>query len=197
MPDAVLEEKRKNKPGKVPIMERSKEPRSLPAVGCEVPPASYNHKNTIDELLKKKVSTRGPYDLFTESRSAPTHTGFFAQDLTKDLGPGQYELASFVDNLKDTAHAKHGKFGKIAQYPNYSGDRLSSEHTSLKPRNPSWPGPGAYTPMEAAKPFSHMPPFLSSSQRTDKKSIKNFNGNFVGILYFNILVFKYSRLKIK
>jgi hypothetical protein len=44
--------------------------------------------------------------------------------------------------------------------------------------------------MEAAKPISHMPPFLSSSQRTDKKSTKNFNGNFVGIRFFKLFYFK-------
>jgi hypothetical protein len=32
VPDARLEEKRKNKPGKVPLFERSKGPRSLPYV---------------------------------------------------------------------------------------------------------------------------------------------------------------------
>ena len=86
--------------------------------------------------------------------------------------------------MKDHSHAKHGKFGRIAQYPSNPGDRLSSEHTSLKPRNPSWPGPGAYTPGEISKPLSKMPPFLISSQRTDKKSTKNFNNNFVSDFVF-------------
>ena len=54
IPDVALEEKRKNKPGNCPSFERSKEPRSLPMVGCEVPPATYKHTNSIDELLKKK-----------------------------------------------------------------------------------------------------------------------------------------------
>ena len=35
IPDEKLEEKRKNKPGNCPSFERSKEPRSLPLVGCE------------------------------------------------------------------------------------------------------------------------------------------------------------------
>ena len=138
MPDTKLEEKRKNKPGKVPLFERSKESRSLPMVGSEVPPALYNHKNSIDELINKKVSNRGPYDVFSENRSAPVKWGHYAMDLEKKLGPGQYNIPSFVDNLKDYAHAKHGKFGKLEQYPALSGDRLSTEHTALRPRNPDW-----------------------------------------------------------
>lgn len=35
IPDEMLEEKRKNKPGTVPSFERSKESRSLPMVGSE------------------------------------------------------------------------------------------------------------------------------------------------------------------
>ena len=36
-----------------------------------MPPGTYKHTNSIDELLKKRVSTRGPYDLFSEDRSGP------------------------------------------------------------------------------------------------------------------------------
>lgn len=103
-----------------------------------MPPATYNHKNSIDELIKKRVSNRGPYDLFSEIRSAPIKTGHYVEDQDKKLGPGQYDIPSFVDALKNTAHAKHGKFGKIAQYPVVSGDRLSVNNTSLQPRNPKW-----------------------------------------------------------
>lgn len=140
MPDQLLEEKRKNKPGKVPLFERSKEPRSLPTVGCEVPPATYNLKSSIDELINKRVSNRGPYDLFTENRSAPITHGPYAQDLDKTLGPGQYPYKSFTDDLNDLPHIKHGKFGKMEQYPTISGDRLSINNTSIRPRNtdPNW-----------------------------------------------------------
>ncbi len=140
MPDEKIEEKRKNKPGKVPLFERSKESRSLPIVGSEVPPATYNLKSSIDELINKRVSTRGPYELFSENRSAPITHGPYAQDLDKTLGPGQYPFKSFTDNMNDAAHIKHGKFGKIVQYPTISGDRLSINNTSIRPRNtdPNW-----------------------------------------------------------
>jgi hypothetical protein len=140
VPDEKLEEKRKNKPGKVPILERSKESRGLPTVGCEVPPASYNLKSSIDELLNKQVSTKGPYELFSENRSAPITHGPYAQDLDKTLGPGQYNLKSFIDELNNSSRKKYGKFGKIEQYPQISGDRLSINNTSIRPRNtdPNW-----------------------------------------------------------
>lgn len=54
------------------------------------------------------------------------------------LGPGQYSLDSFVDLLKKFGHQKQGKFGKVAQYPNPMGDRISMVVNSLHPRNPSW-----------------------------------------------------------
>ena len=119
-------------------MERSKEERSLPLVGSEVAPGTYTLKDSVAELLKKRVSTRGPYDVFSENRSAPIKTGHYAEDTDNKLGPGQYEKTATIDELKKAQYVKHGKFGKIAQYPTVGGDRLSIEHTSLRPRNPSW-----------------------------------------------------------
>ena len=124
---------------------------------------------------------RGPYDLFSENRSAPNKTGHLAEDLDKKLGPGQYDLKSFVDDLNDQPHKKHGKFGKIEQYPDVSGDRLSIHEVSLKPRNPAWPGPGAYNPGELSKFEQNSPPFLSSSERSDNRSRKIFNHNYVNL----------------
>jgi hypothetical protein len=185
IPDSKLEEKRKNKPGKVALFERSKQERSLPSVGCEVPPGTYNHKNSIDELLKKKVSTRGPYDVFSESRSGPVKWGYFAEDIDKNLGPGQYPISSFTNDLKSRSKEKYGKFGKIAQYPNLNGDRLSVNHTGLKPRNPNWPGPGHYSIPEklTSEMNKNPPPFNSTSKRSDKRSQKFFTQNFVRFLF--------------
>ena len=140
-------------------------------------------------MLKKKVSNRGPYDLFTENRSAPNKTGHLAVDLDNQLGPGQYDLNSFVDDLTDTAHKKHGKFGKNKQYPDYSGDRLSVNNVSLKPRYPKFPGPGSYDPGELSKFENHYPPFLSSSERSDNRYRTILNHSQV-ILSSYCLIFK-------
>jgi hypothetical protein len=105
-----------------------------------VPPGTYSLKHSIDELLSKKVSNRGPYDLFSEDRSAPMKTGHYMQDLDHKLGPGQYTYKnSFLDDMQDYTNNKKGVFGKIAQYPAISGDRLSvALSSSLQPRNPDW-----------------------------------------------------------
>lgn len=150
-------------------------------------------------MLKKKVSNRGPYDLFSEERSGPPKTGHFIFDSNPILGPGSYEISSFVDNINDYGHAKQGKFGKINQYPVASGDRISIKYTSLHPRYPKFPGPGHYDPVEISKVNSDSPPFLISSIRDDKRNLRVFNHNFVSFLflnlrnsrifYFNILLF--------
>ncbi len=127
------------------------------------------------------MSNRGPYDVFSENRSAPVKWGHYAQDLDKKLGPGQYNFKSFTDELQNKHQKKHGKFGKIEQYPAISGDRISIDSTSLRPRNPKWPGPGAYSPGEFSKFESRNPPFLSSTQRSDKRSLQFFSRNFVSL----------------
>lgn len=129
--------------------------------------------------MKKKVSKRGPYDLFSINRSDPPKTGHFTKVTKWNLGPGQYSIPSFVDDQNSYNKVKHGKFGKIDQYPVHSGDRLSIEHTSLQPKNPDFPGPGYYTPTEIQKVKSNLPPFLISTSRTDKRSQKFFSRNYV------------------
>ncbi len=103
-------------------------------------PGTYDHKNSIDELLKKKTSKRGPYDLFSNVRSDEPNTGHAAKLVTWNLGPGQYNLPTIVDDLQDRHTKKTGKFGKLAQYPVKSGDRQSLFHVSLHPKEPSFPG---------------------------------------------------------
>ena len=98
---------------------------------------------------------------------------------------GSYEMRSFVDDLNDYGHEKHGKFGKIDQRPPVSGERITINYTSLHPRNPTWPGPGHYDPGEQSKVDVNSPPFLSTSIRDDKRSTKKFNHNFVSFIIQN------------
>jgi hypothetical protein len=99
---------------------------------------------------------------------------------------GSYELRGFVDEIHHYGHAKHGKFGKIEQYPVNSGDRLGCDNVQLQPRYPSFPGPGQYDPTEMSKATVNSPPFLISSIRDSKLNMKRFNHNFV-ILKFSLL----------
>lgn len=178
VPDAKLEEKKWSQGGKVQLFERSKQPRSLPEVGCEVPPGTYEYKNSTDELIKKKVSNRGPYDVFSSNRTDPVKTGHYTKVMKWNLGPGQYNIPSLTDDLVDYSKEKHGKFGKIAQYPKISGDRLSINYTSLQPKDPDFPGPGYHSPMELSKVKTNLPAFLISTTRNDKRSQQFFYAKF-------------------
>lgn len=183
VPDAIIEEKRKNKVGNVPSFERSKGQRSLPEVGCEVPPGTYNLKSSIDELINKKVSKYGPYQLYSLSlnRSDPPKTGYYTNNCDWNVGPGHYKIKSFTDDFLHEAKKKYGKFGKIDQYPQHPGDRLSMYHTSLIPKNPSFPGPFAYSPQKGdfTKFKTNLPAFNSSTNRMDKRANQNFMRNYV------------------
>ena len=91
-------------------------------------------------------------------------------------------MRSFVDDMNNYAHVKHGKFGKVEQRPACSGERIAINYTSLHPRNPTWPGPGYYDPSEVSKSNVNSPPFLTSSIRDDKRNTKAFNHDYVDIL---------------
>ena len=52
-----------------------------------------------------------------------------------NLGPGQYDLGSFTDDMKSQERAKHGRFGKVAQYPTTPCDRIWCFSLSQKKRN--------------------------------------------------------------
>jgi hypothetical protein len=149
-----------------------------------VPPATYQHKNSIDELCAKKVSKRGPYDLFSENRSEPPKWGHFWKDPSKDLGPGQYDFKTFVDDIKvgySKAHEKHGEFRKNKQYSFPSGERITIDETSLHPRHPHWPGPGHYDDIQLSKFPTHPAPFNTRAVRNDKRYSKKFNHDYVRV----------------
>lgn len=131
------------------------------------------------------MSNRGPYDVFSLNRSDAPITGHYTKVIKWNLGPGQYNIPSLTDDLVNYSKEKHGKFGKIAQYPKFSGDRISIEHTSLQPKDPSFPGPGYHSPMELSKVKANLPAFLISTSRSDKRSQQFFMQNFVS---FNLVI---------
>ena len=65
------------------------------------------------------MSNRGPYDVFSENRSAPVKWGHYAQDLDKKLGPGQYNFKSFTDELQNN----HQKKTRTEKMKNQSSQR--------------------------------------------------------------------------
>lgn len=48
-------------------------------MGCELAPGRYEKLSFTDEIMKKVVSKRGPYDLFTGERNQPNKTGHYAR----------------------------------------------------------------------------------------------------------------------
>ena len=43
--------------------------------GCSLGPGNYQLKSSLDELLTKTVSKRGPYDVYTGERHKPITIG--------------------------------------------------------------------------------------------------------------------------
>lgn len=76
IPSAAFEEKAKVSFSNVGMLESDGQGafRATRSEGSGLTPGSYRYKNSIDELLKKSVSTRGPYDLLTGKRNKfPRH----------------------------------------------------------------------------------------------------------------------------
>lgn len=61
------------------------------------------------------------------------HINIFDQKLA-DLGPGQYELKSFVDDWKTEHRVRQGKFGKVEQHPRKGTERILCSTLSQCPK---------------------------------------------------------------
>jgi len=183
VPHTLLEEKARESCGRVGLLDcGGPYGRNLPTLGSRLGPGTYKISSSIDELVQKKVGTRGPYDVFSADRGKPIRTGHFAQQKSYNLGPGHYNLKSGVDEMSSQDQKYKGEFGKGAQYPNPPIERIIVSSLSLNPRVPLEPGPGHYDPVDPSyKRQSYAvsaPAFLSSSDRMDKMAIKVFTGNF-------------------
>ncbi|XP_018419495.1 PREDICTED: lymphocyte expansion molecule [Nanorana parkeri] len=152
--------------------------------GSELGPGTYNLKNPTDEIVKHVVGKRGPYDMFTGSRSQPILYGYFAAPKHTPSELGQYKVKSFTEELKSDQKLKHGKFGKIAQYPKVPTERIFCSSLTHWPRPVDSPGPGTYDtkPLFASVRQSSAP-FLTSAKRFEKKSCRLLFGssNPVGV----------------
>jgi hypothetical protein len=87
-------------------------------------------KSSIDELINKRVSEKGPYQIFTVSRSAPISTGHYAVLDTWDLSP-DFPSKDYPESISLThqlASNKHGTFSKLNRFLKKPTDRLAIEH---------------------------------------------------------------------
>ncbi len=99
--------------------------------GTKLGPGTYNIKNSIDELIKKRVSDKGPYQVFTLSRAAPIATGHYSildrWDLSPDFPSKDYpESITFTKQLEK--NKEYGVFGKLNRFQKKPTDRISIEH---------------------------------------------------------------------
>ncbi|CAF1155872.1 unnamed protein product [Didymodactylos carnosus] len=197
IPDQKIVEKRWQQGSNIPSFQWRQGDRTLPLEGADIGPGTYNLKSSVDDLLNKRVSEKGPYQLFSVSRSAPINTGHYAVldtwDLREDFPSKNYpESTSSLKQLQHYSQAKHGLFSKLSRFQKKPTDRLAIEHPGLEPKNVDFPGPGAYNvPAHWERKDLHKKkiPFNSSSGRSDRRSIAFFSGSYnsVGVGRYNLV----------
>ncbi|CAF1035654.1 unnamed protein product [Rotaria sordida] len=193
IPDEKLVENRWQKGSNVPSFDWNKGPRTLPLQGSKIGPGTYNIKNSIDELINKRVSEKGPYQLFTLSRSAPISTGHYSVLDTWDLSP-DFPSKDYPESTSLTyelAKNKHGMFSKLNRFQKKPTDRLAIEHPGLEPKNADFPGPGTYAitrPWEKYDYHQKKVPFNSTASRNDNRSFTSASAQHsVGVGRYNLV----------
>ncbi|KAM8805826.1 ciliary microtubule-associated protein 2 [Eudromia elegans] len=170
------------------IMDSRTPQRVLPAtLGSGLGPGTYSLPNSIDELLGRVVSTRGPYELFSGDRSQPALRQQWRERGGTELSSGT--VKSFVELLASRDSRKKGRFSTVPREPGRPAQRICWATLSQCPRDASAAGPGSYDP----KPFErsesfNQPPFWSSAKRFDRRSCCLYAGNEnpVGVGRYNI-----------
>ncbi|XP_068809330.1 ciliary microtubule-associated protein 2 isoform X2 [Struthio camelus] len=160
------------------LMDSRTPQRVLPmTLGSGLGPASYNLPNSIDELLGRVVSTRGPYDLFSGNRSEPAGRGHRAREQRgAELSPRGAK--SFLEELTSRDNKKKGRFSTVPREPGHPAERIFWATLSQCPRDAFAAGPGSYDPKAIERSeYFNQPPFWSSAKRFDRKSCRLFAGN--------------------
>ncbi|ETE64197.1 hypothetical protein L345_10030, partial [Ophiophagus hannah] len=111
--------------------------------GSGLGPGTYNIKNSVDEMLKRVVSIRGPYEIFTGNRSKPMVSGHFAGDRKTSELSG-CNIKSFLDELEMREKKKHGVFGTFSRDPDYPTERIFWSKTGMLSREQNPVGVGRY-----------------------------------------------------
>lgn len=154
-------------------------PREVDKYNNNPGPGTYNLKSEVNSLLSKVVGKKGPYELFTGVRSNPLTTGHLALGKRPNLGPGQYNLKTPTENLYSAHKYKQGKFAKIERWADPPTERIFWSTDSTYPKNPTFPGPGAYNPRYPTKPVAKsVVPFWTATKRSDKRYQKAFMQNY-------------------
>ncbi|CAF3154561.1 unnamed protein product [Rotaria socialis] len=193
IPDEKIHRKRWEQGSNIPSLDWNQGPRTLPLQGSKIGPGTYNIKNSIDELINKRVSEKGPYQIFSLDRSAPIATGHYAVLDTWDLSP-DFPSKDYPESTSIThelTKSKHGTFSKLNRFQKKPTNRLAIEHPGLEPKNVDFPGPGAYVvtrPWEKHDYHAKKVGFNSSSTRNDNRSFTSTGGhNTVGVGRYNIV----------
>lgn len=199
VPHSAIEQKNQQSTSTVGMLDQATSgKRDLPTVGCHLGPGNYRFKSSVDELKERQVSIRGPYDLFSIDRNKPIKTGHLAKFGSSTLGPGQYNLTSFTDDIGAYYNQKKGSFGKTDQHPE-KAERIYYSTLSQVPKPDAGdrPGPTSYDPkINYPKPENHgNAGFLSDAVRTDKRAMQFFTGNYnaVGAGRYEVQRFHESR----
>lgn len=179
IPTAVVEAKESQSVSSIGMLDSGKScGRQLPDVGSHLCPGQYEMKSFTDEMDRRMVSKRGPYDLFTGERNKPIAVGYFALPAKQTLGPGEYNLKSFLHELNEKHKKHHGAFLKVQRFPACPTNRMHCSTLSQYPREPNDPGPGSYVPQGLTKPEASVRhPFGSTADRFDRHARRFFLGS--------------------
>ncbi|XP_078075548.1 ciliary microtubule-associated protein 2-like [Mustelus asterias] len=182
IPTAVLEENAQKSFGTQGLMDsKTAKNQSLDTVGCDLAPSAYDLGNSIDNLMTRVVSKRGPYDLFTGERSDRIKTGHLATN-PLNLYPGMYKFMSFTDDLLSPAKKRYGRFSTMEQYPFPPVERIF--YSGLNMFRPPVGKSAFYDVRELPRLENRKPPpFLSSTSRGGRVPVKllTFNPNNVAV----------------
>uniref|UniRef100_A0A452HVG0 Uncharacterized protein n=1 Tax=Gopherus agassizii TaxID=38772 RepID=A0A452HVG0_9SAUR len=189
-PYALIDEKERRSANSQGIMDSKTEKSVLPTAGSGLGPGTYNLKNSTDEVLKRVVSNRGPYDTFTGDRSKPIICGHYAvEKKCIELGPSN--VKSFVEELDTKDRKKKGVFSTLARNPGCPTERIFWATLSQCPRATYAVGPGSHDPKPVKRSeYFNQPPFWSSAKRVDRKAYQPcltfFFQNPVGVGRYDI-----------
>lgn len=138
----------KNPGNYVPFESTPKNFRAFIERGSKIPPGAYKTQSPMEEFLKKRISSRGPYDCYTPSRSVIPY-GYFKTHETEDhsrLGPGTYEVrTSLVKEMNDSYNFFKSVFAKADRQKMF-GFRAAFNNPLFPPKNDFRPGVGRYNP---------------------------------------------------
>uniref|UniRef100_A0A8C5RQF0 Lymphocyte expansion molecule n=1 Tax=Laticauda laticaudata TaxID=8630 RepID=A0A8C5RQF0_LATLA len=180
-PYAKLQEREKTPVTAVGLMD-SKAPKQFTIVhaGSGLGPGTYNIKNSVDEMLKRVVSIRGPYEIFTGNRSKPMVSGHFAGDVCRKTSElSGCNIKSFLDELETREKKKHGVFGTFSRDPDYPAERIFWSKIGMLSREQVGDFPQQSSGPIKRTEYKNQPPFWIGAKRFDQRAYRLCFGNTV------------------